>query len=350
MTAIEEQLGRFGPERCEEMSVAQARAWCVRFARARRENFSVLSSLVPHGSHDDFAALYAFCRWADDLGDEVGSAERSLELLSWWRTELEACFAGSPRHPVFVALRPTIERCALPIKPFDDLIRAFEWDQRRSRWPTWDELLASCRLSADPVGRLVLMILGEPRDDERFAPSDRICTALQLTNHWQDVRRDLLERDRIYLPLEWTESIPDFEARLERTARQGYAPDREFLTAYREVLHRAVERTWTFWEEGEALLERVRAPHRPLIWLFCAGGQHVLRKIEEWSYETCIARPRLGAPRKVALLLRAKWMARSARRGAATVGGLPGAPDARDPRGSEGAPGPASSRESKVLA
>lgn len=316
MTDIAQELGRFGPDACQEMTTDQARAWCARLTRSRRENFSVLSALVPPNRRDDFAALYAFCRWADDLGDEIGSPERSLELLAWWRRELEACFAGEPRHPVFRALRPTIDRCELPIKPFDDLIRAFEWDQRQSRWSTWDELMGSCRLSADPVGRLVLMILGEGRDDASFEPSDRICTALQLTNHWQDVRRDLLERGRIYLPQEMTAAVPDFEQRLERTARQGYAPDREFLAAYRTVLRACVDRTWAMWEAGEPLLDRVRPVHRPLIWLFCAGGRHVLRKVEESGLETCVSRPTLSRVSKVMLVLRAMWMARSARRSA----------------------------------
>ncbi len=310
MTSIREELSRFGPDRCDPMSVEEARAWCASLARRRGENFSVLSALVPPDRVGDFAALYAYCRWADDLGDEMGSAERARELLAWWRRELESCFAGAPRHPVFVALRPTIERRELPIGPFDDLIRAFEWDQERSRWATWEDLLASCRLSADPVGRLVLMVLGEPRDEARFLPSDRICTALQLTNHWQDVRRHLLERDRIYIPAELSASVPDFESRLARTARQGWAPDRTFLAAYREVLRECVDRTWTFWEEGEALLDRVAPAHRPLIWLFSAGGRHVLRQVERWGFESCLTRPRIARARKAWFVLQAMWMAR----------------------------------------
>jgi len=316
VTDIAQELGRYGPETCEEMSAEQARVWCARLARSRRENFSVISALVPPGKRDDFAALYAFCRWADDLGDEMGSPERSLELLAWWRRELEACFAGEPRHPVFRALRPTITRFDLPIRPFDDLIRAFEMDQRQSRWQTWDELLGSCRLSADPVGRLVLMVLGEPRDAAHFEPSDRICTALQLTNHWQDVRRDLLERGRIYIPRELTDAVPDFEARLASTARHGYAPDRDFLAAFRSVLRVCVDRTWSMWEAGEPLQQRVAPAHRPLIWLFSAGGRHVLRKVEETGLETCIERSRLSRVSKALLVARAWWMARSSRRGA----------------------------------
>lgn len=297
------------------MSVEAARAWCVMLAKRRGENFSVLTSLVPEDRRGDFGALYAFCRWADDLGDEMGSTERATEMLAWWRRELQMCFDGAPRHPVFVALRPTIERHQLPMDPFADLISAFEWDQRRTRWPSWSELLASCRLSADPVGRLVLMILGEPRDGAHFEASDRICTALQLVNHWQDVRRDLLERDRIYIPAELSAAVPDFDARLTATATRGYAPDREFLDAYRSVLRDCVERTWQLWEQGEVLLDRVRPRHRPIIWLFCAGGQQVLRLVEMWGLETCLVRPRLSRVRKAWFLAQAMWMARRARRG-----------------------------------
>src|SRR5262249_40556404 len=154
-------------------------------------NFSVLSALVPAGLRDDFATVYSFCRWADDLGDETGDTSRSLALLAWWRRELQQAFAGTPRHPVFLALKPVIDRHSLPIEPFDHLIAAFEQDQTVNRYQTWEQLIGYCRLSADPVGRLVLMVCGEERSRENFALSDAICTALQLTNHWQDVRRDI---------------------------------------------------------------------------------------------------------------------------------------------------------------
>lgn len=301
-----EQLQTFGPDRCETMGVEEARAWCRRFASSHSENFHVLSSLVPAGSRDDFAAVYAFCRWADDLGDEAGDPERSLELLAWWRAELQQCFAGRPRHPVFVALRPTIERCELPIEPLDDLISAFEQDQRFTRYQTWAQLLDYCRLSANPVGRLVLMVLGEPRTEDRLAMSDAICTALQLTNHWQDIARDKLERDRIYVPLEMN-PIADFEDRLTKSARQGWAVDRTFLAESRSVVRRCVDRTWPLFEKGEALPGTLSPRARPVVWLFLAGGEKVLRLIQLWNYETALHRPTLGACQRVGLLARA-WM------------------------------------------
>lgn len=353
-----DQLDAFGPERCELLSVEQARSWCRRLALGRYENFSVLSALVPRDLRDDFAAVYAFCRWADDLGDEVGDPVRSLELLAWWRRELEQCFAGEPRHPVFIALHPTITKHDLPMQPFDALIRAFEQDQTKRRYETWEEVIDYCTRSADPVGRLVLMLCGEPRTEEVFTLSDKICTALQLTNHWQDVKRDILERDRIYIPRELydppqppeppkppeqtdlddasrgTESeandapgpntskpprlprIENFEERLIDSAKQGWAVDREFLPATRLVIRECVERTWRLYEEGAELLQHISPHTRPLIWLFAAGGQHVLRSIEMWNYETALHRPTLPKPRRLLLVAQA-WLRSRFAKGAA---------------------------------
>ncbi len=313
MTAtIAKQLDVYGPEHCRTLSLEDARRWCRRLAGRRYENFSVLSSLMPKSRRDDFAALYAFCRWADDLGDEMESPDRAMELLQWWRRELEQCFGGEPRHPVFIALAPTIERHDLPIEPFDNLIRAFEQDQTVTRYDTWDQVVGYCRLSADPVGRLVLMIAGEPRTDELFELSDAICTGLQLTNHWQDVRRDVLDRDRIYIPRELI-TIENFEQRLIETARHGHAPDREFFGESRELVRTCVQRTWPLFERGEGLLPLLSPATRPFVGLFLAGGVRVLRSIEAWNYETVLFRPKLGAVAKLMLLARA-WFASHRRR------------------------------------
>ena len=321
-TAFAREIARNGPESCESISVEEARQRSVQLARSHSENFSVLSRFVPRDLRADFAAIYAFCRWADDLGDEVGDRQRALELLAWWRDELRGCFAGAPRHPVFVALLPTIQRHDLPIEPFADLISAFEQDQTVPRYETWAQVLDYCRRSADPVGRLVLMVCGERREDPVFARSDAICTALQLTNHWQDVARDILERDRIYIPRELN-PIEGFEERLRQSARQGYACDHAFLEESRRVIRACVERTWPLYEEGEKLLDMVSRRSQPIIWLFLQGGQSVLRRVEQWNYETALHRPRLSRLAKGVLIARA-WLkyGRSAR-GVAGTGASP---------------------------
>ncbi|MEM7228945.1 MAG: squalene synthase HpnC [Planctomycetota bacterium] len=307
------QLERFGPDGTDTMAEADARRWCTDLAVGHYENFSVLSRLVPNDRRDDFAAVYAFCRWADDLGDETGSPEDSSRLLDWWQQELDRCYEGSASHPVFVALSPTIERFSIPRQPFSDLIAAFQQDQTVTRYQTWDGVLDYCARSADPVGRLVLMMLDVESKGDLLARSDDICTALQLTNHWQDVRRDILDRDRIYLPTELF-PIEDFERRLRESARAGHAVDQTFLGEYRTGLKTCVERTWTLFQRGEALLTQLDPEVRPLIWLFAAGGRHVLHQVEMWNFETCLHRPRLTKFVKARILLSARWKRRRARR------------------------------------
>lgn len=318
-------LERFGPGSSATLPPAEARAMCRRLTLGRYENFSVLTRLVPADRRDDFAAIYAFCRWADDLADEAGSRERALELLGWWRGELDACWSGAPRHPVFVALAGSIEARNLPRAAFEHLIDAFEADQRTTRYETWEQLIGYCRGSADPVGRLVLAALGEPDDAATLAASDATCTALQLTNHWQDVARDALERDRIYLPRETMracgeEDVEAFEARLVASARAGHGVDREFLEASRRMIRSLVERTWPLFEAGDALLPRIAPRSRPIVWLFAAGGRRVLRAIETWNYETALHRPRLSAPARARLLLEAAIRARIGGFGAGKAG------------------------------
>jgi len=313
------------------MSADEARRWCRNLVRRQYENFSVLSSLVPARLRDDFAAVYAFCRWADDLGDEVGDPSRSLELLAWWRRELQDCFAGAPRHPVFAAMLPTIKAHDLPIAPFDDLIQAFELDQTKSRYRTWQELLDYCRLSANPVGRIVLMLCGEERAEHLYKLSDCTCTALQLTNHWQDVKRDFLDRDRVYIPQQLIE-IVEFEPRLARSARQGYAVDRTFLEESRAMVRRCVDRTWPLYERGAGLLDALQPHTKPIVDLLASGGQHVLRMIEFWNYETVLHRPKLSKARRLVLMARAWVGARRARRTSGAVAALPSEPPCPQPR------------------
>lgn len=310
------QLHRWGPGADQPApSHAEALAYLRQLTTSHYENFSVLSRLVPLDLRDDFAAVYAFCRWSDDLGDETGAddaaRERSLRLLAWWRSELadcaEAAAVGKPypgRHPVFVVLADTMRRRALSAQPFHDLVSAFEQDQRVARYETWEQLLGYCRLSADPVGRIVLALAGhagdKPGDAERLAMSDATCTALQLTNFWQDVRRDLFERGRVYLPSaltgldaqtlrEWAERPRDAQARVA------------FIRALRPL----VERTHELFSQGRPLPATLEPSIAPVVWLFGAGGRSVLRAVERAGCATLWTRPTLSKPRKAALVLRA---------------------------------------------
>src|SRR5215831_3510048 len=181
-------------------SLSEAQEYCRKLARSHYENFSVATWFLPQHLRQHFCNVYAYCRISDDLGDEVGNPEASLRLLDEWENELIACYAGSPRHPVFVALAETVVKFDIPKKPFADLLTAFRQDQTTTRYATFDDLLGYCLNSANPVGRLVLYVCGY-RDPERQELSDFTCTALQLANFWQDVSVDFT-KGRLYLPVE----------------------------------------------------------------------------------------------------------------------------------------------------
>jgi squalene synthase HpnC len=258
------------------------------------ENFHVVSFLLPKHLHQDFYNVYAFCRWSDDLGDEIGDPAESLRLLGWWRGLLHQLFDGqSAGHPVFVALRGTIERHELPREPFDNLITAFEQDQRVTRYPGWDEVLDYCAYSANPVGRLVLY-LGGYRDEERQRLSDATCTALQLANFWQDVTVDL-GKDRIYLPQ-------------HLFARHGYTEQellaRHFTPAFRQVMVEAVDKAQELFEQGLPLARMLDRRLALDIDLFSRGGLKVLEKIRAQDYNVLRSRPAISKLERATLLLR----------------------------------------------
>src|SRR5438874_5218599 len=181
-------------------SLAEAQEYCRRLARTHYENFSVASWFLPRRLRQHFFNLYAYCRISDDLGDEVGDTAASLALLDQWQLELDACYGGSPRHPVFVALAETVSQFDIPKHEFADLLSAFRQDQTVTRFETFNDVLGYCHYSPNPVGHLVLYLCGY-RDAERQQFSDYTCTALQLANFWQDVSVDYA-KGRIYLPLE----------------------------------------------------------------------------------------------------------------------------------------------------
>jgi squalene synthase HpnC len=258
------------------------------------ENFHVVSFLLPRRLHQDFYNVYGFCRWADDLGDEIGDPDRSLGLLAWWRGELHSMFDGEPpRHPVFVALKDTVARHRLPVEPFDNLITAFEQDQRVRRYADWEGVFGYCVNSANPVGRLVLMLCGY-RDERRFRLADATCTALQLANFWQDVTVDL-RKDRIYLPLH----LFSKHGYTERELRAG-----RFTPAFREVMWEAVEKAQELFEQGLPLAGTLDRRLAVDIDLFSRGGQRILEKIRAQGYDVLRARPAITKTERVELLLR----------------------------------------------
>lgn len=316
--AILDQLDTYGPDRCERLDYDQAVAYTRQLAKTHYENFSVVSWFLPRRLRDDFRHIYAFCRWADDLGDETGDPRRSLELLAWWRREVDACYADAPRHPVFVALHRTIRRHDIPRKPFDDLIDAFVQDQTVTRYRTWEQVCDYCTRSADPVGRLVLYLCGY-RDAERQRLSDATCTALQLANFWQDVRRDILERDRVYVPSEVASRHGldiDTMVQLVKADHEccnqacgvcqkppaGFAG---LMPSYRATLGELVGRTWPLFEKGRELWPRLASDVRVDIQLFTFGGEAILKMIERQDYNTLQRRPSLSKGAKVALMMRA---------------------------------------------
>lgn len=305
-------LATFGPHGSAPTTYPQAAAYTRRLTEQHYENFTVVSRLLPARLRDDFRHVYAFCRAADDLGDEAGDRDRAVELLTWWRDELEACYAGEPRHPIFVALRRTIETHDLPRAPFDHLIHAFIQDQRVTRYDTYAQVLDYCTRSADPVGRLVLMMYGY-RDAERFGHADATCTALQLTNFWQDVRRDVLERDRVYVPRDiasdhgldvdaMAEAIRRHEACGGADAGALDAVRPAFVATQRDI----VARTWRLFDRGHVLWPTIADGRlRACVKLFSRGGEAVLTRIEKQGFDTLERRPKLGKLERARLLLAA---------------------------------------------
>lgn len=296
-SSFAQDLARYGPDaKYPTPRRAAARAYCRDFARRQYENFSVATLFLPRRLLPHFHSVYAYCRWADDLGDETGGGARALELLRWWRGELLRMYDGTPRHPVMVALQETVARCHIPPQPFLDLLFAFEQDQLVKRYSTYEQLLQYCRHSANPVGHLVLYLF-ESFDNERAVLSDAICTALQLTNFWQDVDRDFAI-GRVYLPEEDMRRFGYAEADLQA---------RRFTPAFESLLRFEVERTRDLFRRGEPLIRRVPRAVRIDLELFIRGGLAVLGKIERQGYNVWRRRPRLAKWEKAALMAGAVW-------------------------------------------
>jgi squalene synthase HpnC/squalene synthase HpnD len=280
-------------EGCDAVEAQRYTRW---LATHHYENFSVVSWLLPRHLHQHFYNLYAYCRWSDDLGDEISDRARALVLLDAWEDDLRLCYTNdrAPSHPVLIALRETIRAKDIPIEPFSDLLRAFRQDQRVQRYATWDDVLDYCVYSANPVGRLVLYLC-DYRDAERQKLSDYTCTALQLANFWQDVSRDL-EKGRIYIPLDalaahgWTEAD---------------IVERRFSPRYVALMKDLIERTRALFAAGMPLAASVEGPLRIDLEMFTRGGLAVLDAIELSEYDTLNHRPAISKWKQGRLLARA---------------------------------------------
>ena len=271
-------------------SLVESYAYCADLARSHYENFTVISRFTPRQHRPALEAVYAFCRHTDDLGDEA-EGDR-LALLDEWDAELDLAYNGEPTHPIMVALQDTIRRTQIPEEPFRKLIEANRMDQGSGRFETYADVLHYCDHSANPVGRMVLHVLGEA-SDENVRLSDATCTALQLANFWQDVARDYA-MGRIYIPLE---DIRAFGCAEEQIAN-GVA-DR----AFRDLMRSEVDRAQALFEEGLPLATRLSGRARLAIALFSKGGMRVLDAIRKQDYDVLSRRPVVTRSRKLWLIL-----------------------------------------------
>lgn len=288
-----------------KFSVEQSRAYCQRMAESHYENFPVGSLLIPKRLRPHVYSIYAFARAADDFADEgydagtrtstsanPSEADR-LAALDDWQHKLECCFAGEADHPVFIALAATVKELDLPIKPFNDLMSAFKQDVVKTRYADFNEVLEYCMRSANPVGRLILLLFGY-RDERRFQLSDSICTALQLANFWQDVSVDI-RKDRVYLP---QDEMARFGVTVDELRANRFSPQ------FAELLKFQVERTWALFHRGRELPELVCGRLKYELRLTWFGGTNILKQIEAMGYDTLTRRPANSTFDKLQLLIR----------------------------------------------
>ena len=271
-------------------TLQEAFAYCERLARTHYENFTVGSWFLPKQLRASMFSVYAFCRHTDDLGDEAPGDR--LALLDRWEEGLRGCHGGGPQHPILMALQWAIERHGIPMEPFLKLIEANRLDQHIRRYPTYGDLLHYCDHSANPVGHMVLYVFGYP-DQERQRLADATCTALQLANFWQDVKRDLA-LGRVYIPLEDMERFGYSEGDLE----QGICND-----SFRRMMAFEVERARGLFREGAELPNRVDGELRLDLQLFTLGGMAVLDAIERQGYDVLSRRPIVSKAKKIRLML-----------------------------------------------
>jgi hydroxysqualene synthase len=284
------------------VSVDEAFAHCEARVRSHYENFPV-GLWVPKDRRRFVHALYAFARAADDFADEPAYEGMRQDKLDQWEERLHAAYRGEAEDPIFVALQETVRQLSIPKPLLLDLLSAFRQDTMKSRYETWEELLDYCRRSADPVGRLVLIVFDE-RDPELPPLSDAICTALQLANHWQDLAVDL-RKDRVYAPRELLDafSVKIWDLNARRVTPQ-----------FRALMEELLARTRTLFDRGRPLCDRVGPALRFEMRLTWLGGRGILDRIERAGYDVFRRRPRYGLFGKLGLAWRAwRWRPASGR-------------------------------------
>lgn len=282
------------------MTIEDSYKYCEKIAKEHYENFPIASFFIPKEKRKYIYSIYAYARAADDFADEVGigDKEKRLKLLDEWNSKLNNTGNGNASEPVFIALKQTMKDCDIPKKPLENLLKAFKQDVIKNRYIDFDEVLQYCVNSANPVGRLVLMVFGI-HDEKYFMLSDKICTALQLTNFWQDVEIDM-KKDRIYIPLEEMKSY-------------GYSEkdlcDRIYNDNFIKLMKFQVERTEKLFKEGKALIKLISenpgtiklARELKLIWL---GGMEILKSIKKADYNIFKYRPEITFWDKLKLFYR----------------------------------------------
>jgi squalene synthase HpnC len=285
-------IGAAEQQHLRHYSLDEAFEYCAAITNAHYENFPVASFFLPEEKRPYIQAIYAFSRTADDLADEMSrTKEERLKLLNEWEEKLLLCYEGHAQHPIFIALCETVKRLSLPLDLLRDLLSAFKRDVTQNRYETFEDLLSYCKCSANPVGRLVLMIFGY-REEELFTLSDHLCTALQLANFWQDVAVDL-KNDRLYLPLE---DVENFGYSIQ-SWKHGIVDDN-----FRNLMNYEVKRTRElFYAAAElpSLVERDLQLELKLIWF---GGMTILKKLEKVHYDVFHHRPRLKTNDKLWVL------------------------------------------------
>lgn len=280
-------------------SLRRSRRYCRRLARRHYENFTVASWLVPRRVRQHVCNIYAYCRWADDLADEAGDRHRSLALLDWWERQLRECYLGQCKHPVFIALAPTIRQFGIPMDLFLDLLVAFRQDQRVVRYATTEQLLGYCRYSANPVGRLVLY-LAQCDDPLRAQLADCVCTGLQLANFCQDVANDW-DRGRIYLTQAACRRFGYDEAMFAR---------RECNPAFRRLLAEQVDQAEGWLRQGMSLANTMPPGWQLPVALFVRGGLAILEEIRHQDFDVWSRRPVVAKMEKLRLFAVCWWQLR----------------------------------------